>query len=279
MKRYSSEQVLYHYNTFVNDNIENPYIPMSIERVEEYELMQVSVSSLLLNPYKSSKRKLKAYCDLDLSTSPPIILGKSYKSGYEVLDGNHRGLAHQYLGEELIWAYVPVEKPMKLYHVSPELDIIPEFVPRIPSEIAVGEDIMEERICVSNTIEGCFSSAPWGGVALEYTLYNEELEENRKLFRVYEFDTSYIYSGHIMTPKELWMYDYVSDAIYKGEHWILENEPYSSTYLIEVTDWEESCQDLLSYKDELAIANGEDYEYVWDGSCTTVIESLTYRRI
>lgn len=237
---------------------------------------------------KTNKYFLKTVPILDLNTTPnplseepidlykPVVLGSEYKSGCQVIAGQDKVLKLKELGERYVQAYVPHFEPKILYHVSPDLDIIETFTPRIPHEVMQGEDSFEERICVSDSLEGCFSSAPWGGSLLEDTMYDEETEETSKEFRVYEFNTSNILSGHIMTPKELHIRDYVLDALFKGEHWILSEEPYIRTYTIKVTDWEESAQDLLSHSDYEALDDGMDYDEVWSGEVTTVVYHLTY---
>lgn len=282
METYSASQILQyaincHYDPYDTEGIETSSLPIDIQRVEEYQLLEIPIQHLLTKQWSTDESKLQEYINSDLSTAPPIILGKRYKSGYTIIDGNHRALAYEAQGYTSIYAYVPIEQPKKLYHVSRNLGIIDEFEPRIPMEVANGEDETIGRICVSSSLEGCFSSAPWGGNMLEYTLYDEDADEVYREFRVYEFDTSNILSGDIVTPEELWYCNYVSDAIYKGEHWILESVPYTNTYVIAITDWEQESQDMLTYSDNLAIENGEDFSDVWDGECTTVITSVTYK--
>ena len=72
---------------------------------------------------------------------------------------------------------------------------IEEFYPRVPMDLMEGENEDIDRICVSTSIRGCISSAPWGqDRALTFG--------NNMVFRVYKFDSKDIDSQSPSTEVE-----------------------------------------------------------------------------
>ena len=59
--------------------------------------------------------------------------------------------------------------------------IIDVFTPRIPISRMCYEDAITPRICLSTSLEGCFSAAPWGGEGLD-------INPKSVVYRIYEFD-------------------------------------------------------------------------------------------
>lgn len=134
-----------------------------------------------------------------------------------------------------------------------EGEAIKEFVPCIPKSILYGEDEETKRICLSNSLDGCLTSAPWGGVQFEDLSINT-------IFRVYEFDTNDIQEGNLIYPEELYRKDLVVDAEITGEHWVV-NQSLKPTkvYYIKIDSYHEEGECLLSYEDSLK-ADDEDFD-------------------
>ena len=168
---------------------------------------------------------------------------------------------------------------MLLYHLSLEVDnIIKLFSPQIPNEIFAledGEDLTIPRICVSKSIEGCCSAAPWGGYGFE----NEFEDSNEIMIRVYEFDSCDIEEQNLITSKELYEKDLVRDSNYTEEYWIINQsiKPKKS-YLINIKDcdYEEECVDNISFKDLKHCEEvEEDYENCINGTFI-IIKNIKY---
>ena len=81
----------------------------SIHEYGTYILTRVPLEDLAVMFESWSKdSRVEEYRVMDLSTSPPIVLGCVYSSGkYDVIDGHHRAAAHYFCGKEDILAYVP----------------------------------------------------------------------------------------------------------------------------------------------------------------------------
>jgi len=106
------------------------------------------------------------------------------------------------------------------YHLSMDLSNVTKvFTPRIPnpSQRMEGENDSIPRICVAKSIEDCLSAMPNGGYAFEYV-------DEPKRIRVYEFDETSIEKENIITPTELYFYEWVLDAWVTGEYWIVGQE-------------------------------------------------------
>jgi len=160
---------------------------------------------------------------------------------------------------------------MKLFHVSLNLDIQKEFIPRIPSEniMVETEDRTTPRICFSKTIRGCLTAVPWGGNSIEDIFFDNYVSQ---LIRVYEFDSKDVAKENLIKSKKLYQTDKVRDAEISGEVWVInQNIKPKKTYLIQITDYSEGCADDISYED-LKNFNEEDddLEDIINGSFTTV---------
>lgn len=269
-----------HYGNCNTNTIGRSDLQYRIRHHDKYLLTWVMTGYLCIDLDVIDDSKVEDYYVLDINTLPPIVLGKYCESGYEIVDGNHRCAVRIKNNAMYTLAFVPVLETKLLYHISLDTGIINAFIPRVPEELMVGENECTPRICVASNLEGCLSSAPWGGVRLEDTMVeNEDEDEFSRIMRVYEFDTTNIPESSILTPRELYHSGDVPDAIYKNEHWILEPVNPVNTYLIELYEFEESNEDVLSYEDDMAIEDGACYDDVWDGSVTTVIENIRYRRL
>lgn len=124
-------------------------------------------------------------------------------------------------------------------HVSTWIGKDNLFEPRIPENLYMyGQEENDEidRVCVSSTLEGALLAIPQGGEEL-YNWY----EDNGMYFKVYIIDTKKlnIDKEDIYEPEYLVKNDYVLDAEYTGEHWILK--PFEvaeeDSFLINVKDW------------------------------------------
>lgn len=134
----------------------------------------------------------------------------------------------------------------KLYHASFNCDYINIFKPQIPKNRHSYEDFKIPRICLSNSIEGCLTGMPNGGISLSDMCY----EEGSNLLRIYEFNKDKIISENILYPNQLYKKDLVRDALISQEHWVVKQflTPIKS-YLIKIIEYEECCIENMSYKD------------------------------
>ena len=103
---------------------------------------------------------------------------------------------------------------MYYYIDTPDNPVIDVFVPRIPHRRMLNENDTTPRICLSTSIEGCFSAAPWGADSLSY-------QPKYIVYRVYEFHEDKIPKDHIYTTKKLMKEHLVPDAEYTDELWIV----------------------------------------------------------
>lgn len=114
------------------------------------------------------------------------------------------------------------------------------FEPRIPYDLetyAQLENDTIDRVCVSSTLEGALQAIPRGGINI-FDWY----EDNALYFKVYIIDTLKlgIEKEFIYEPSFLEENNYVYDATFTKEHWILKSfeVPESDTFLINVKDLE-----------------------------------------
>ena len=154
---------------------------------------------------------------------------------------------------------------MKLYFVERCLDENPLkcFYPRIPEFRLKNENSEIPRICLSDSIEGCLSAAPWGG---------DNIGEVGKLeaLRVYEFNVDNY--DNILFPEELVKSKYVPDANITGEHWVLNQNLYpDSTYYISLIDFEKRVISHFIKLEEVF------YEKIYDVSFDTFF-NIPYRK-
>lgn len=131
---------------------------------------------------------------------------------------------------------------MLLYHVS-HSEVNRPFTPRVPNVRMEGENSTMNRICVCDTLEGCFSAMPSGGAQLDILQ-----EDTLGFYYVYTFDTETISEGNLMTPKELYQQDLVEDAELTGEYWILEEVQPIKKEVIFLEDWQENSADVYPHE-------------------------------
>ncbi|MEK3955926.1 MULTISPECIES: hypothetical protein [unclassified Psychrobacillus] len=147
---------------------------------------------------------------------------------------------------------------MRFYHISTELLHTGLFQPAIPkNRHKDAENDKIPRICVSNSVEGCLSAIPNGGSRLDEMNYSR-----RGYYLLFTIDTEKlgISSENIMTNEQIYELDYVRDADFTGEHWILQEFQVdaSDIQLICLHDWAEEPVDVLPFS-IFAIAE-EKYE-------------------
>lgn len=164
---------------------------------------------------------------------------------------------------------------MLFYHLTLDLNSADDkvFTPRIPNEkiVTIGEDLSTPRICVSSTIEGCLSSAPWGGSSLEDIIL---LNDCSQLIKVYEFNSDDIAPENLISPKELYQSDKVRDAEITNEHWVInQNLRSCRSYLIQIKKYNITYPDSIPYS-LLKNFNEEedDYEDIIDGYFSEIID-------
>ena len=133
------------------------------------------------------------------------------------------------------------------YHVSLDLKHPGSFSPRIPeNKSKIGtEDDTTPRVCVCETIEGCLSAMPGGGLEIE------SLTDNQYYLKVFSIDTERLglKKEDILCWDYLYQNNLVPDAEITQEHWILK--PFEvekiDSFLIRVTDWREESDDIIPY--------------------------------
>lgn len=122
---------------------------------------------------------------------------------------------------------------MRLFHITNDLTHDGIFNPRIPLERMDTEDDSIPRICVCDSIEGCFSAMPYGGGRLDCYI-NSGL-----VFKVFEFEAQPEY-----TSEDLYYSELVLDAEMTGEHWITTKITPVQSYIIHLQDWKENCMTI-----------------------------------
>lgn len=163
----------------------------------------------------------------------------------------------------------------KLYHVSFCCDIVDTFEPRVPSNRHNEEDSKIGRVCLSDSIEGCLTAVPNGGMRLEEIFW----EGGSSLIRIYEFDIKDIEYKNIIPPEYLYQKDLVRDANITREHWVVNKSlTPSKTYLIKLHNYDEGSSDDISYGDyiEGVLAENEgrrdfSWEEVINGSFVEIL--------
>lgn len=159
---------------------------------------------------------------------------------------------------------------MIFFHASLDLDVIDEFVPRIPSKkvMVENEDVLTPRICLCRTIKGCLTAAPWGGNSFEELFFDGEISQ---LIRIYEFESDDISKENIISSSELYKLDKVRDAEVSEEVWVVgQNLKPKSTYLIEITEYVEGVADNIKYEDLINLNEEEGLDSIIDGFFTTI---------
>lgn len=110
------------------------------------------------------------------------------------------------------------------------------FFPDIPYSIMKGENQDIERICMSESIEGCLTSIGWNRLdCLFQDLMDEETEALRVV--ILKFDTDKLDKRYLRNPEELDEKGYVPDAYITREWW----------YEIPVTPDEVEIRYLFNY--------------------------------
>lgn len=100
------------------------------------------------------------------------------------------------------------------YHITLDLAHDGVFSPRVPNDRYETEDSTTNRVCVSDSLEGCFNAIPDG---ILFT------DEHHGYFKLFEINTEDLGISHndMLTPLPLYKEKGVYDALLTGEHWIL----------------------------------------------------------
>lgn len=145
---------------------------------------------------------------------------------------------------------------MILYHATMNLDPIEEFIPRIPINRFIGEDETTPRVCLSSSISGCLTAAPFGGSKLTENIYLSN--GSNRLIRVYEFDATLIREENIIGPEYLYKNDIVRDAEITGEHWVTVAIKPTNSYIMKLTRYSDDYgDDNIEYKYIKMFEDGE----------------------
>jgi hypothetical protein len=121
------------------------------------------------------------------------------------------------------------------YHISLNLFHNGEFYPRIPYDRYSSEDNAMKRVCVSDSVMGCFNAIP-----------DEQLFtcDHHGYFKLFEIDTDAlgICEKSIIKPLTLYEEKGVFDALLTNEHWILTDfvVPKEKQSICKLT-WSDDC--------------------------------------
>jgi len=127
---------------------------------------------------------------------------------------------------------------MLLYHATTDAQHTGVFTPRLPDNIdCYDEDDTIDRICVSDSIEGCLTSMPRGGEDLRDLL--DDTGDRIKVF-VFDTDTLGLPPNCIIEPDVIKDQYGVIDAVITGEHWITApvTIPTADTHILHVHDFQ-----------------------------------------
>lgn len=108
---------------------------------------------------------------------------------------------------------------MKLYHITYDLsfkDKEVQFTPRVPEFIGFDEENSIPRVCFSETLEGAVSACPYSFDRLCSNPNKEKIP-----IIVFELDTDQLEEPYF-SPEYLYNHQYVGDAYYTRECWVLE---------------------------------------------------------
>ena len=108
-----------------------------------------------------------------------------------------------------------------LYHVSFEQVKDGIFYPRIPGQRLEGEDNTTKRICFSKSINGCLSAIPDGYTLTHGAKCLSEKHMANPILYVYMLNEKSVDSKNIIAPHQLAEKGLVPDAVFTGEHWVI----------------------------------------------------------
>lgn len=181
------------------------------------------------------------------------------------------------------------------FHVSSNLDHNGIFYPKIPEKTFSSQsnntDLVEDsttpRICVSTSIEGCFTSMPSGGL-----LFENLLEECDSTFKVFKIDSEKlgIKDSSIVSSDKLYTMNLVPDAEITDEHWITSpfTVPEEDTQIIKITSYSEDTEDIIPHHiyelSETSAYNGDYFKAYMDYydskiDAMILIEDIEYEEI
>lgn len=149
---------------------------------------------------------------------------------------------------------------MKLFHVNREYNVIEKFTPRQPELSLSDDEVKAKRICLSSTVDGCFSSIYCGCTELKYSMlfsrdydddnFNPLTDEGKHAkFHLYIFDTNLITPQNLITPPKLKSDKLVGEALINKEHWVINQSIFpEEIFEIEVYDFEINKLQFISIK-------------------------------
>lgn len=158
-----------------------------------------------------------------------------------------------------------------LYHISLDKSICEEtvFYPRVPLDRIRTEDCKTKRICVSKTIEGCFTAVPF----FIYDLFEGDCGTSTEVM-VAIFDKEEIKKKNFIDSSELYKKDKVRDANITEECWIVNQKikPCEvKTIILNKKGIVTELSGIYSYK-ELKAGRTEDENY-WPPMATVVTKT------
>lgn len=152
------------------------------------------------------------------------------------------------------------------------------FFPDIPYSIMKGENNDIERICLSESIEGCLTSIGWNRLDCMFQDYMDEKTESLRMV-VLKFDMDNLAKKYLWSPEELDELGYVPDAYITREWWYeLPAKPdeveirYLYNYNMENIEY--ILPKELRHKDELT--DEELEKYVENGIEIPLIQDLEW---
>lgn len=97
-----------HYKPWETLEMEESTIPERIDDDTDYILKKINIDIIEKPIFSVDEDVIKNYMEMDLKTSPPIVL-EHYENKLHIVDGTHRYFAFKNLKEKEILAYVPLK--------------------------------------------------------------------------------------------------------------------------------------------------------------------------
>ncbi|MBE6716638.1 MAG: hypothetical protein E7573_06935 [Ruminococcaceae bacterium] len=120
---------------------------------------------------------------------------------------------------------------IKLYHISYDTteSLKKEFIPRIPENIATGEDKSIPRICLCDSIERCINAAEDN--------FGDYEEEDKAIIIVWEHEFC-LFDDKLLCWQHLYENNLVPDAALTHEYWYLDTLQMTGNYyeIININD-------------------------------------------
>lgn len=166
------------------------------------------------------------------------------------------------------------------YHLSTEVTMNGYFMPRVPTNHLKGyEESTIKRICVSPTVEGCFTAIGNGNSAYDANFMR------RGYYLLFRIDTEKlgIEKKHIITNRKIYRNGWVPDANVTKECWITKEfqVPKEDTLFIQIRSFEQvqvTAYPYQSLKTAVMHFNGDvpaAHKSLYGNSTPVVMETIS----